>query len=112
MKLAALTGLAIVLLAAALAPASAAPDWNGTWIGNWKDGNGTQIVFTGSTFISIYWDGDYIGDATGEVSADGKTAKIAWKGGSAVITRDGAAAHIVITEKGKPSKAFPLRRDS
>ncbi len=69
-------------------------------------------MFAGSTFISIYWDGDYVGDATDDVSADGKTARTAWQGGSAVITRDGAAADIVITETGKPAMSFPLKRDS
>lgn len=114
MKLGALIA-SVALILCAFAPASAAPqDWNGTWIGNWdKGGNGTQIVFAGNTFISIFWNGDYVSDADGSVSADGKTATITWSGAKAVITRDSEkAAHIVIHEKGKPDAAFPMKRDN
>ena len=36
---------AIVFLTAMLSATAALADWNGTWVGNWKSGNGTQIVF-------------------------------------------------------------------
>jgi hypothetical protein len=108
---------ALVLLAAAVfaAPALADPpqSWNGTWIGNWKDGNGTQIVFAGNTFISIYWDGDYVSDADADTSDGRPVVKIHWTGGSAVVTRDGLeTAHVAISEKGKPAISFPLKRDN
>lgn len=100
------TGVASAAFAAAM------PDWNGTWIGNWdKGGNGTQIVFAGNTFISIYWDSDYV-DAKGALSQAGKVATITWPGAQAVLTRDSAtAAHIVIHEKGKSDAAFPVKLD-
>jgi hypothetical protein len=105
--------LAGLLLAIATLPAQAGPSWNGTWIGNWKGGNGTQIVFADNTFISLYWDGDYVGDADADRSDGGPVVKLKWTGGSAVITRDGpATAHIVITETGKKPVAFPLTRDT
>jgi len=93
---------------------AASLSWNGTWVGNWdKGGSGTQIVFAGETFISIYWDGDYVSDAQGAVSKDGKTVTITWTGAHAVLTRDGeTAAHIVIREKGKPDAAFAVKRDN
>jgi hypothetical protein len=110
MKLLGAVFLCIALTGAALA--AAMPDWNGTWIGNWdKGGNGTQIVFAGNTFISIFWDNDYV-DATGALSEDGKIATITWPGAQATLTRDGAGtAHIVIHEKGKPEAAFPVKLD-
>jgi len=107
-----------LLAAAALLFASAAfaasPSWNGTWIGNWdKGGNGTQIVFAGETFISIYWDGDYVPDAQGALSKDGKTVTITWPSAHAVLSRDGeTTAHIVIREKGKKDAAFAVKRDN
>jgi hypothetical protein len=103
---------AITFFAALLFASAALAGWNGTWIGNWQSGNGTQIVFAGDTFIMMYWNGDYLSDATGAVSKDSKTATIKWTGGSALITRDGPkAAHIVIHEKGKPDAAFALTPD-
>jgi len=103
--------LFLVLSSAAFA---ASPSWNGTWIGNWgSGGNGTQIVFAGETFISIYWDGDYVSDAQGALSKDGKIVTITWTGAKAVLSRDGeTAAHIVIREKGKPDAAFAVKRDN
>lgn len=86
--------------------------WNGTWIGNWETGNGTQITFAGNEFISIYWDGDYVPDATGVASPDGKVVTITWKSGSAVLTRKGPTAiDIVIHEKGKKDVSFALKPD-
>ncbi len=46
--------------------------WNGTWIGNWAGGNGTQIVFAENELIAMYWDGDYLTDPQSSLSADGK----------------------------------------
>jgi hypothetical protein len=102
--------LCIVFSTAALA---ASPSWNGTWAGNWdKGGNGTQIVFAGETFISIYWDGDYVSDAQGAVAKDGKSVSITWPSAVATLTRDGKkTAHIVIREKGKPDAAFAVKKD-
>lgn len=103
---------AIAFFAAMLFATSAFADWNGTWIGNWQAGQGTQIVFAGDTFTMMYWNDDYLPDATGTVSKDGKTATIHWTGGSALITHDGPkAAHIVIHEKSKPDAAFALKPD-
>jgi hypothetical protein len=109
----ALLGAALLVMASGAA-AAAARSWNGTWAGNWdKGGSGTQIVFAGETFISIYWDGDYVSDAEGTVSNDGSTVTITWNGTKAVLTRDGdTAAHIVIQEKGKPDAKFAVKKDS
>jgi hypothetical protein len=106
--------LAAAALLFAGAAFAASPSWNGTWIGNWdKGGNGTQIVFAGETFISIYWDGDYVPDATGSVSKDGKTVTITWTGAKALLTRDGeTVGHIAIHEKGRPDAAFAVKRDN
>ena len=108
----ALVGAALLMMASGAA--AAARSWNGTWIGNWdKGGNGTQIVFAGETFISIYWNGDYVSDADGSVSKDGSTVTITWTGAKAVLTRDGdTTAHIVIQEKGKPDVKFAVKKDS
>ena len=103
---------AIAFFATMLFASAALADWNGTWVGNWQGGHGSQIVFAGDTFISIFWNNDYVSDATGAVSKDGKTVTIKWIGASATITRDGpAAAHIIIHEHGKPDAAFALKPD-
>jgi hypothetical protein len=104
----------VLVLIGAGSASAASPSWNGTWIGNWdKGGNGTQIVFAGETFISIYWDGDYVSDAQGATSKDGKTVTITWTGAKAVLARDGeTTGHIVIHETGKPDAAFAVKRDN
>ncbi len=101
-----------VLLLLSCTAAFAAPDWNGMWIGNWNTGNGTQIIFAGNEFTGIFWEGDYVPDAVGTVSKDGKTVAITWAGASATLTRDGdTTGHIVIHEKGKPDAAFAVKKD-
>ena len=92
--------------------AHAAADWNGTWIGNWQSGHGTQIIFAGNDFIGMYWNGDYLEDTRATLSGDGKVVTVTWAGSQAVISRDGdAAAHIAIHEKGKPDASFPLKKE-
>jgi hypothetical protein len=87
--------------------------WNGTWIGNWEGGRGTQIVFAGDTLIAVYWNDDYLADVQAAVSADGAAATITWPAGGAVLTRDGeTTGHIVIHEEGKPDVAFAVKRDN
>lgn len=114
MRMAALALMgATVLAMAAIASAASARSWNGTWAGNWDQGQGTQIVFAGETFISIYWDGDYVSDAEGTASKDGASVTITWTGAKAVLTRDGdTTAHVVIQEKGKPDVTFSVKKDS
>jgi hypothetical protein len=86
--------------------------WDGTWIGNWQNGDGTQIVFAGDELVAFYWNGDYQ-DAQAIQSADHKAMTISWSQGKATLTLDGeAAAHIVIEEAGKPDLTFPVKRDS
>ena len=87
--------------------------WNGTWIGNWANGNGTQIVFADNLVIAMYWDGDYLSDTQSSVSADGRVVTITWSAGDALLTRDGeTSGHIIIHEKGQPDAAFDVRRDN
>lgn len=114
MRAVALALLGVTLLAmGAAASAATARSWNGTWAGNWQGGDGTQIVFAGETFISIYWGGDYVSDAEGTVSKDGSSVTITWKDAKAVLTRDGeTTAHVVIQEKGKPDVKFAVKKDS
>jgi hypothetical protein len=104
---------ALAFVCAASAALAAAPGWNGTWAGNWDNGgNGVQIIFAGETLTGVFWDGDYVDDAVGTVSKDGKTVAIAWTGATALLTRDTATtAHIVIHEAGKPDAAFAVKKD-
>jgi hypothetical protein len=106
--------LALSLVFSSTAAFAASPSWNGEWVGNWdKGGNGTQIIFAGEEFNGIFWDGDYVSDAQGAVSKDGKIVTITWPGAKAILSRDGeTAGHIVIHEKGKPDAAFAVKRDS
>ena len=87
-------------------------DWNGTWVGNWETGHGTQIIFAGNDFIGIYWNDDYVENAEASVSTDGKTVTITWPGARALLTRDSVnAVHMVIRETGRPDVSFLLTRD-
>jgi hypothetical protein len=87
--------------------------WNGTWIGNWENGDGTQIVFAGDELISIYWGGDYQSEVLASISADHKVVTISWASVQATLTRDGeATGHIVLRQPGKPDLAFAVNRDN
>jgi len=107
------------MLAAAFAllvlitPALAAPDWNGTWVGNWRGGDGVQIMMAGNEAAGIFWRGDYLpDDLHSAVSTDGKTLTITWDHASAVLTRDGAeTAQVTIREPGHPDASFPVKID-
>ena len=110
-KLAAAFGAAI-WLSCAISSAAAAADWNGTWVGNWSNGNGAQIIFAGNALSGVYWDGDYIMDAHAALSDGGHVVSITWTGATAVLTRDGdATAHIVIREHHHADAAFVLKKD-
>jgi hypothetical protein len=108
-----IVALAMFALASLTTPAFAAADWNGTWVGNWQDGDGVQIIMAGNEASGIFWHGDYLPDTPkSAVSPDGKTLTITWDHGSAVLTRDGAeTAHVVIREPGHPDAAFPVKLD-
>ena len=58
--------------------------WDGTWIGNWQNGDGTQIVFAGDELIAFYWNGDYQ-DAQAVQSTDHKVVTISWSQGSSEL---------------------------
>jgi len=101
--------VAIPVLASGTQPQ---PNWNGTWVGNWANGNGAQIIFAGNDLVGIYWRGDYLSDTQSAISPVG-VVTITWPSGSATLTRDGeTTAHIVIRETGKPDLSFALKRDA
>ena len=109
-RLAALSMLIGLLSMPALAQQHAG--WDGTWIGNWQNGDGAQIVFAGDELVAFYWNGDYQ-DAQAVETADHRVVTISWSQGKATLTLDGAAAaHILIEEPGKPDQTFPLKRDN
>ncbi len=86
--------------------------WDGTWVGNWANGNGAQIIFAGNELIGLYWRGDYLADTHSAVSPAG-VVTITWPSGSATLTRDSeTTAHIVIREPGKTDTAFALKRET
>ena len=87
--------------------------WNGTWIGNWQNGDGIQIVFAGEDLVALYWHGDYLDDTHATTSQGAAVVTIDWPAGQAVLTRDGeAVARITIHETGKPDLSFAVKRDS
>ena len=89
------------------------PTWNGTWIGNWESGRGTQIVFAGDELICVYWNGDYLPEVQSSLSADRSAVTLSWPAGQADLTRNGeTTGHIVIREKGKPDVSFDVKRDN
>ncbi len=87
--------LFVLVVATIATPALAAPDWNGTWAGNWSgsEQEGVQLIMAGNDVIGIYWHGDYLSDdMKSTVSPDGKILSITWKDGGATLTRDGDAS--------------------
>ena len=103
------------VIAITATPAFAAPDWNGTWVGNWQsaDGNGIQVMMAGNEATGIYWRGDYLPDELhSAVSSDGKTLTITWDHSSAVLKRTGdSTAQLVIHEPDHPDSAFAGKLD-
>src|SRR5580693_6939236 len=78
-------------LACAAPPAGAQQplSWDGAWAGNWRDGDGAQIIFAGNELIGVYWRGDYLSQTHAALSRGGATVAIDWATGGAVLTRDG-----------------------
>jgi hypothetical protein len=108
-----LLGASVDIAVVAGAFAQQKSSWNGTWIGNWATGDGTQIVFAGNELIAMYWHGDYLSDTQSSVSPDGGTVTITWQSGHALLTRDGEArGHIVVHEEGQPDATFDVKRDN
>jgi hypothetical protein len=99
--------ISLIMLAGIIA------DWNGTWAGNWKQGDGIQVIMAGNVATGIFLHGDYLpDDLHASVSPDGKTLTILWNGSSAVLQRDTTTtAHITIHESGRPGAAFDVKRD-
>ena len=86
--------------------------WNGTWIGNWQNGPGAQIVFAGDVLIAVYWGGDYLPETRSTASADGSAVTIIWPSGQAILTRVGEkTGHIEIREEDKPETSFDVTRE-
>jgi hypothetical protein len=87
--------------------------WDGTWIGNWAGGNGTQIVFAGDEMIALLWNGDYLSEVCSSVSEDGAVVAITWPSAQAFLTRGGeTVGHMVIGEKGQPDRSFDVQREN
>ncbi len=87
--------------------------WNGTWVGNWEAGRGTQIVFAGEVLICMYWGDDYLPEVRAAVADGGATVTLTWPSGQAVLTRNGErSGHIVIRENGKAEVAFDVIRET
>ncbi|HJW41176.1 MAG TPA: hypothetical protein VJ476_08105 [Rhizomicrobium sp.] len=102
-----------LMIASFASSAVAAPDWNGTWAGNWQGGDGVQIIMAGNNATGMFWHGDYLpDDLHAAVSKDGKTLTITWDHASAVLTRlSDETAHLVIAEPGRAAATFDVKRD-
>ena len=97
---------------ATMAPGQQQAGWNGTWVGGWETGHGTQIVFAGDELIAVYWHDDYVSGVHASAAPGGAGLRITWPTVEALLSRGGDnTAHIVIHETGQPDVAFPLTRD-
>ncbi len=103
----------VALLAASATPAFAASDWNGTWIGNWQNGNGIQLIMAGNEAIGIFWDGDYVPEELHTVlSADGMKITVTWDRSSAILTRTGEdTADVMVHQPNRADAAFAVKLD-
>ncbi len=88
-------------------------NWNGTWAGNWKGGDGIQVIMAGNVPTGIFLHGDYLPDELrAAASPDGKTLTIKWGKSTAVLQRKtDAAAQITIHEPAHPDASFEVNRD-
>jgi len=101
-----------IFVSAAASAGEPQPNWDGTWIGNWAGGHGTQIIFADDELIGVYWDDDYLEDTQSALSKDGLVVTITWGAGQVVLTRDSMkSAHVVFHEKGKPEVSFAVKHE-
>jgi hypothetical protein len=103
-----LTG-ALVFAVLGSTRARAADAFDGTWGGLDANGETVQITFVDGKIIGFYWRGDYL-DAGDAKPNGGSRLAFSFKGGQAVVSRNGAAMTIVIRDKGGESRA-ELKKD-
>lgn len=106
--------LAGALVFGAAGPATSQADpaaWDATWVGDWNDGDGSQVVIAGGAVIGFFWAGEYLTIENSTNLSDGEPIKFIWPGGEAVVhssTVDGELV-LLITETGKPETGFTLK---
>ena len=98
-----------VLPALCSSRARAANAFDGTWGGLDPNGETIQIIFVNGQIIGFYWRGDYL-DAKPAKQEGGDSLSFSFKGGQAVVRRNGAIMTIVIHDRGGESRA-DLKKD-
>jgi hypothetical protein len=101
---------AVALPALGSTRARAANAFDGSWGGLDPNGETVQITFVDGQIIGFYWRGDYLDASAAKPDGGGSSLAFSFKGGQAVVSRDGATMIIVIHDKGGESRA-ELKKD-
>ena len=90
--------------------ARAANAFDGTWGGLDPSGETVQVIFVDGQIIGFYWRGDYLDASAVKLDSGGLSLSFSFKGGQAVVSRNGAAMTIVIRDQRGESRA-DLKKD-
>jgi hypothetical protein len=99
-----------VLPTLASSRARAANAFDGSWGGLDARGETVQIIFVGGQIIGFYWRGDYLDASAAKLEAGGASLFFSFKGGQAIVNRNGSGMTIVIRDKGGESRV-DLKKD-
>ena len=107
-----LTGALVlaVLPAFVSSRARAAGAFDGSWGGLDPHGETVQVIFVDGQIIGFYWRGDYLEASAVKLDSAGSSLSFSFRGGQAVVRRDGAGMAIVIHDAHGESRA-DLKKD-
>ena len=90
--------------------ARAANAFDGSWGGLDPNGETVQVIFVDSQIVGFYWRGDYLDATAAKLDSGGSKLSFSFRGGQAVVTRNGAGMAIVIHDARGESRA-DLKKD-
>jgi hypothetical protein len=90
--------------------ARAASAFDGSWGGLDPNGETVQVIFVDGQIIGFYWRGDYLDASAVKLDRGGSNLSFSFRGGQAVVTRNGAGMAIVIRDARGESRA-DLKKD-
>ena len=90
--------------------ARAANAFDGSWGGLDPNGETVQVIFVDGQIIGFYWRGDYLDASAVKLDGGGSTLSFSFRGGQAVVSRNGALMSIVIRDQRGESRA-DLKKD-
>ena len=102
--------LAVTMPTVGVSRARAANTFDGSWGGLDANGETAQLLFSSGQIIGFYWRGDYLDASAVKLDGAGSSLAFSFKGGQAVVSRNGDAMTIVIRDRHGESRA-DLKKD-